>query len=316
MPVLVAVAVFALGCALRLPVSLQHQAQEEARHARLNEQQATTTAQLVELAQLRQSLVVAEQGLQEARWHLAAGEGMSDLLDRLAASGHVHGLHVERLEVHEEKPLAGYRKMPLEVQVVGRYPALRLWLDDWLGQARVLRTGDMHLAEADGQPGLLRLRLRIDAFHAPAPVPAPAALALIPARAASVPPRLDPFASRVARLAGTGLASVPLAQLEMVGSLSRGDAHEALLMAAGKLYRVRPGDRVGRDEGVVARVDQRQVEVHERLFTAGAWQERTAFITFAKRLGKEAPDQDERTHEMGGGGPIVDSAGNGSALSG
>lgn len=315
-PVLLAAVVFGLGCAMRLPALLQQQAQEEARHAELNEQQSASTAQLAELEQLQASVAIAEQRLQEARWHLAAGEGMSDLLDRLAASGHAHGLLIERLDVHEDEQQAGFRKVPLELQVVGRYAALRQWLDDWLSQARVLRSGDMSLATADGQPGLLRLQLQVDAFHAPASMPAPVVLARMPARAATAAPVVDPFAPGAMRLSISGLAGVPLAQLEMVGSLSRGAAHEALLMAAGRLYRVRPGDRLGRNEGVVARIDQRQVEVREQLFMAGVWHERTAFITLAKRLGKEAPDQDENVDEMGIGSPDVDPAGVGDALPG
>ena len=320
-PALVAVALFGLGCAIRLPTVLQQQAQEEARHTELDEQQSAMAVQLAELERLRASVATAERRLQEAHWHLAAGEGMSDLLERLAASGHAHGLLIERFVVHEDEQQkdeqqTGFRKVPLELQVVGRYAALRQWLGDWLGQARVLRSGDVQLAAVAGQPGLLRLQLRVDAYQAQAPLPAPAVLAHMPARGVPAAPAVDPFAPGATRLTGTGLASVPLAQLEMVGSLSRGAAHEALLMAAGRLYRVRPGDRVGRDQGVVARIDQSQVEVRERLFMAGVWQERTAFITLAKRLGKEAPDHDEDVDEMGVGSPVADPAGVGDALSG
>ncbi|MFJ4452416.1 pilus assembly protein PilP [Pseudomonas sp. NPDC089392] len=315
-PVLVAMVVFGLGCAMRLPASFEQQVQEDARHADLIQQQSASTAKLGELQQLQALLAVAEQRLQKAQWQLAAGEGMSDLLDRLAASGHAHGLLIERLDVHEEEPQPGFRKVPLELQVVGRYAALRLWLDDWLGQARVLQSAGMSLAAADAQPGLLRLQLQVDAFQSSAPMPAPAVFAQMPAKAATAAPAIDPFAPGATRLAGTGLAGVPLAQLEMVGSLSRGAVHEALLTAAGRLYRVRQGDRVGRDQGVVVRVDQRQVEVRERLYMAGLWHERVAFITLAKRLGKEAPEQDENIDEMGAGSAAMDSAGVGDALSG
>ncbi|SUD73678.1 type 4 pili biogenesis protein PilO/PilP [Pseudomonas putida] len=315
-PVLVAVLVFGLGCAFRLPAGLQQQVQEAARNATLNEQQAASAAQLVELERLQASLVFAERRLLEAHWHLAAGEGMSDLLERLAASGHAHGLLVERFDVQEAEQQAGYWKVPLEVQVVGRYVDLRQWLGDWLGQARLLRSGDMNLAAVEGQPGLLRLQLRVDAFQATAPVPAPDVLAHMPAMAATPVPAVDPFAPGATRTAGSGLASVPLAQLEMVGSLSRGAAHEALLMAAGRLYRVRAGERLGRNHGVVARIDQGQVEVHERLFMAGGWHERTAFITLANRVGKEAPNQNEESDEMDVGSPAADPAGVGDALPG
>lgn len=313
---LVAVVLFGLGCVVRLPVVWQAQAQEEARHADLHEQQAVSTAQLAELAQLQAAVAIAGHRLQEARWHLAAGEGMSDLLDRLTALGHAQGLLIERLDVHEEASQAGFNKVPLVLQVVGHYTALRQWLDGWLGQARVLRGGDMSLTAVEGRPGLLRLQLQVDTYQASAPVPAPASLAQIPARAAVLTPTFDPFAPRALRLSGTGLGSVPLAQLEMVGSLSRGAVHEALLMLGGRLYRVRPGDRVGRDLGVITQVDPHQVEVRERLFMAGVWHERMAFITLAKRLGKEASDHDENSDEVGAGTTAVDPVGVGGALSG
>ncbi|MEX5505109.1 pilus assembly protein PilP [Pseudomonas putida] len=315
-PVLVAGLVFGLGCAFRLPAALQQQAHEAARQATLTEQQAVSTAQLGELELLQASLAFAERRLLEAHWHLAAGEATSDLLDRLAASAHAHGLLVERFDVQEAEQQAGYRKMPLQVQVVGRYVDLRQWLGDWLGQARLLRSGDMKLAAVEGQRRLLRLQLRVDAFQAPAPVPAPDVLARMPAMAATPVPVVDPFAPGAAPMVGFGLASVPLAQLEMVGSLSRGAAHEALLMAAGRLYRVRAGERLGRNHGVVARIDQGQVEVHERLFMAGVWHERTAFITLAKRLGKEAQNPYEERDEMGVGSPVADPAGVGDASPG
>ncbi|WP_284353457.1 pilus assembly protein PilP [Pseudomonas putida] len=315
-PVLVAVLVFGMGCALRLPAGLQQQAQETTRQASLGEQRSVSAAKLVELEQLQAARVVAEQALKVAHWRLANGEDMSDLLDSLASSGHAHGLLVEQLDVHETEQQAGYRKTPLQVQVVGPYVALRQWLHDWLGQARLLRSGDMSLAAVAGQPGLLRLQLRVEAFQAAAPVPAPDVLARTPARAATPEPMVDPFAPAARRMAGSGLASVPLAQLEMVGSLSRGTSHEALLMAAGRLYRVRAGEPLGRNHGVVERIDQGRVEVRERLFMAGEWHERTAFITLAKRLGKEAPDRNENVDEMGVGSLAADPAGVGDAFPG
>lgn len=313
-PVLVAVLLFSLGCSIRLPSLLQQQAQEHARYAALDQQQAASSAQLAELEHLQAAVADAERRLREAHWHLAAGESMSDLLDRLAASGRAQGLLIERLEVHEDQQQAGFRRVPLELQVVGRYAALRVWLDDWLSQTRILRSGDMRLEAADDQPGLLRLRLQVDAYHASAPMPAAGLLAQLPAVAASPAPALDPFAPKAMQMASSGLASVPLGQLEMVGSLSRGAAHEALLMAAGRLYRVRQGDRLGRDLGVVTQVDPRHVEVRERLFLAGLWHERTAFVSLARRLGKEAPDQDENSEEMGTGGVAAYPAGVGDAL--
>lgn len=240
---------------------------------------------------------------------------MSELLDQLAASGHAHGLHFEQLNVLEEVEDAGYRRIPLDVRVVGRYSALRQWLDDWLGQVRLLRAGDMSMSAAEGRPGLLRLRLRVQAYHADVPDPAPAWLAQLPSRAELGPPLVDPFSAWTARVSRGDLAKIPLTQLEMVGSLSRGSEHEALLLSAGRLFRLRPGDRVGRDEGVVVLIDERQVEVRERLFLGGGWRERTMFLTLRKRVEGEVKEDDEMDSDRGVG-PAVDPPGVGDALPG
>ncbi|HDS1818407.1 TPA: pilus assembly protein PilP [Pseudomonas putida] len=295
------VLLLALGCGIRLPELRHSQGQIDAQHEQLNEEHSAKAAQVLELTHLEDSLAAAQQALEATRWHLSAGERMSDLLDFLAASGHEHGLLFERLDVHDEVSQPDYRTIPLDVHVVGRYAALRVWLDEWLGQTRLLRVGDMNMSQADGRPGLLRLRLKVDAYHANATPPAPVALAHVPARAAAMPPSLDPFSSSAVRMPPGGLGGVPLAQLEMVGSLARGGMHEALLLSAGQLFRVRPGDRLGRDEGVVVRVDAQQVEVRERWFVASAWQERTAILTLRKPLDKEVLDNDEEAMEMGGG---------------
>lgn len=107
-PVLVAVVLFSLGCAMRLPALLQQQAREDARHVELSQLQAASASQLAELERLKALTVIAEQRLQAAHWYLAAGESMSDLLERLAVSGHAHGLLVERLDVGEGEQQAGF----------------------------------------------------------------------------------------------------------------------------------------------------------------------------------------------------------------
>ncbi len=314
-PLALAVLLFGLGCAIRLPGMLQQQGEEEGKHAELTRQQAATQAQIAELQGVRAQLASDGQRLQKAQWQLAAGESMSDLLDRLSVSGREHGLLVERLDVHEQQQRQGFSVVPLKLQVVGSYPALRGWLDEWLGQARVMRGRSMRLAAGDGEPGLLRLQLRVDAYHAPVSGAAVAMLARLPARPATRAPALDPFAALATHLSA-GLTRAPLAQMEMVGSLTRGQEHQALLRAAGRLYRVRLGDRVGRDQGIVMHIGQRQVEVRERLFMAGVWHERTAFITLAKRLGKEAPDQNEKEDDLSAGGPAAHASGGRDALPG
>jgi type IV pilus assembly protein PilP len=303
LPAIAACLVMALGSLVRLPAWRELQAVERARLESLELEQASKASQLLAVQQRQAALGEAEQRLQDARWQLAAGGRMSDLLEQLAVSGHALGLHFEHLEVLEVEHLPGYRLTPLDVQVVGRYTALRVWLDDWLGQLRLLRAEEMHWHSAKEKPGLMRVRLKVNAYQADAPVPEPASLAQIPARAQGPAATLDPFAAWSGRTALGGLGSVPLAQLVMVGSLSRSGEHEALLETAGRLYRVRRGERVGRDEGVVVRIDEQQVEVRERLFVADKWRERTTFLVLRKSAGREAG-----ADEMAGDRDVDDAA--------
>ncbi|WP_085677948.1 MULTISPECIES: pilus assembly protein PilP [unclassified Pseudomonas] len=308
--------VFGLGCLFRLPHWLQLQDAEHTRQNRLLQDHETKAGEALALPGAREALDDAQQLLQDARWRLAAGAGMSDLLDQLAASGHAHGLHFEQLEVRDEVRQPGYRQTPVDVQVVGRYSGLRMWLDDWLGQVRLLRAEVLRLEPADEEPGLLRLGMRVHAYQADGSVPEPVALADSPARAQVLPVGVDPFSAWATRVAQRGLASVPLAQLQMVGSLQRGAQREALLASAGRLYRVRPGDRLGRGGGVVVLVGERQLEVRERLFIGGVWRERTVMLTLRKSANTEITDGDEMAVDVHGGGPDTQPAVPGSALSG
>lgn len=316
LPCAAGIIVFGLGCLLRLPQWLQLQEAEHTRQSRLFQEHEAKAAEVLALPHVREALDAAQQLLQDARWRLAGGAGMSDLLDQLAASGHAHGLHFEQLDVRDEVKQPGYWQTPLDVQVVGRYSGLRMWLGDWLGQVRLLRAEALWLEPADGKPGLLRLGMRVHAYQADSSVPEPASLADSPARAAVLPVALDPFSAWAKRIAQAGLASVPLAQLQMVGSLQRGAQREALLASAGRLYRVRPGDRLGRGGGVVVLVGERQLEVRERLFIGGVWRERTVMLTLRKSANTEITDGDEMAVDVHGGGPDTQPAVPGSALSG
>lgn len=232
LPCIAGLIVFGLGCLFRLPQWAQHQEAEGARQGLLLQAYETKAAEVLALARLKEAFADAQQLLQDARWRLATGAGMSDLLEQLAASGHAHGLHFEQLDVRDEVKQPGYRQTPLDVQVVGRYPGLRVWLDDWLGQERLLRAETLRLEPANDRPGLLRLGMRIHAYQADGPVPVPLSLADSPARAEVLPVGVDPFSAWATRVAPGGLASVPLAQLQMVGSLQRERQREAVLASA------------------------------------------------------------------------------------
>lgn len=250
---------------------------------------------------VRAALADLEQRLHLERWRLAAGEGMSELLDQLAVSGHEHGLLFERLEVLEEQQEAVYRRTPLDLQVKGSYPALRAWLEQWLGQTRLLTMPRLNLNGGDEHFGMVSAQLQVEAYHPGEVLEPPGALAVEPAQAALPVVVLDPFEAWRSGSAAQGLGRIPLEQLEMVGSLSGAGGRQALLFSAGRLYRVAAGDRLGRDEGVVVNIEAGQVEVRERLYLGGAWQERSRYLALRKSARVEVRDETEGAGEWNAG---------------
>lgn len=87
----------------QLAVSTEH---------RVRQVHEARTAQALDVDAERRALDDMEQRLRVERWRLAAGEGISELLDQLAVSGHEHGLLFELLEVLEEQQEVGYRRLP------------------------------------------------------------------------------------------------------------------------------------------------------------------------------------------------------------
>ncbi|MBC3464953.1 pilus assembly protein PilP [Pseudomonas sp. RW10S2] len=266
--------------------------------------------QVLALDDAEAALDSEEKRLRDARWRLSGGESMSDLLDQLAVSGRTYGLVFERLDVEEGVEAQGYRQVPLQMQVSGRYAALRPWLGEWLGQLRLLQVTRLQLEPAADRPGLLQLQVSVQAFHAGETLPVPASLADEPAGPIGRAPELDPFAPWSSRRHAEGLAGVPLEQLEMVGSLSRAGQTQALVRWAGRVYRVAKGDRLGREEGEVIQVDQDQVEISERLFNGGKWQQHSSYLTLSRRTGARSEREEtvDRHH-----GDAAGATGNGGA---
>ncbi|QVM91746.1 pilus assembly protein PilP [Pseudomonas entomophila] len=249
----------------------------------------------------RRALEEMEQRLRAERWRLAAGEGISELLDQLAVSGHEHGLLFERLEVLEERQEAGYRRLPLDIQVKGSYPALHAWLVQWLGQLRLLTVPRLNVSGGDERAGIVSARLQVDLHHPGEPLEPPDNLADEPARSTYPVVAFDPFQAGSDGSADPGLGRIPLEQLEMVGSLSGAGGRQALLRSAGRLYRVAAGEPLGRDEGFVVSIDAEQVEVRERLFIGGAWQERSRYLALGKSARGEVKDEIDGAGERDAG---------------
>lgn len=246
---------------------------------RLDEQQAT--------------LELARQHLHDSRWRLAAGGDMAELLEDLSRQGREQGLSFEQVDLSEPLAEPGYRTIPLALQVVGRYPTLRVWLDQWLGQLRLLRVQQLRLEAVDGKPGMLRMHLDVNAYAASqAGLEVPRSLAAEPARAKPGKPVIDPFRRKTGPATSSQLASVALEQLVMVGSLARQGEYQALLRLAGAVHRVRVGDPIGNAQGRIARIDEQQVEVLERLFVDGqGWLEQSRYLALRGSADTEVMDE-------------------------
>lgn len=262
-------------------------------------------AEVVGREHLNEALALARARLQDARWRLSAGAGMEDLLEHVAASGRTYGLTLERFE--SEVPIRedDYLRIPLQMSVSGRYQGLRMWLEEWGRQMRTLQVSSLSMSEVDGQEGQLQLQLAVHAFHAGEALPSPASLVDEPAHIALPAPRVDPFVPWSSRQAVEGLVGVPVEQLQMVGSLSRDGRIHALLEFSGRLHRVTEGDRLGRDDGVVAQIDEGRLEIRERVFVAGRWQGRSRYLVL--RGHKDQEVMDERKVAVGMGddpGPV------------
>ncbi len=272
-----------------------------------------------ELDALQATLDDARQQLQEARWRLAAGGDMAELLEQLSNLGREQGLLFEQVDVLDEVAEPGYQRIPLALRVVGRYRALRLWLDQWLGQLRLLRVQQLRLEAVDGQPGLLRLQVQVNAYHSgQEDLPIPGALATEPAMPAAQPPLVNPFRRVTDAEVSGSLASVPLEQLKMVGSLARQGEYHALLRLGGHVHRVRLGDRLGRDQGRVVKIEEQQVEVLERLFVGGqGWLELSRYLVLGKSTPREVMDEGDNTVGAAvGGDPDGQDGAGGTGLSG
>lgn len=285
--------VLGVGYFARLHALRMELAAVAAQGQRLHRELMSKGQQAQRLDELQATLGLARQHLDDSRWRLAAGGDMAELLEDLSRLGREQGISFEQVDLLEPLAGHGYRTIPLALQVVGNYPALRLWLDRWLGQLRLLRVQQLRLDAVDGKPGVLRMHMDVNAYAASqAGLEMPQSLAAEPARAETGKPVIDPFRRKTGLTASSQLASVALEQLEMVGSLARQGEYQALLRLAGAVHRVRVGDPIGNARGWITRIDEQQVEVLERLFVGGqGWLEQSRYLALRKSAVSEVMDE-------------------------
>lgn len=265
----------------------------------LKARHAAELAALEPLQALGEQVRQARQALQEAHWQLAAGDGTSELIAQLASHGHRYGLRFERIDVKDELAGEGYRVIPVHLEVAGAYPMLRRWLDEWLGQRRLLRLERLDMRPLDSAASALRWQMVVHAYQSEmTELPVPAALAHQPAHADEHWTGSDPFQAVDPRSA-RGLAHLPLEHLEMVGVLARRGQYEAILDANGHLHRIAVGAPLGGEGGRVLSIDAQRLVVGEPVGEGreGEFERRREL---RMRDGKTKDEANERT-QMGDG---------------
>lgn len=206
--------------------------------------------------------------LQGAQARLLAEDGLPGLLQAIAQAG--RGLLFEQVNVLPAQPQALHTDVPVQLRLVGDFAALSAFIDALAELPARVTLHDLHLAPVAGSEQL-RLQLQLKAYASGLPAEVPAASAPEVAR--------DPFAAQPSSSAEFVLERLPLEQLELVGHLADRRGAVALIRAAGALYPLRAGDRLGPDQGRVVRIDAQQLELVEQVWVEGAgWQGRSRVI--------------------------------------
>ncbi|MNJ21012.1 Pilus assembly protein, PilP [compost metagenome] len=215
--------------------------------------------------------------LQQARWQLSVGSDEPAVFETLSRLAEAHEVAIEQLQVLEASSAEHYLELPLQLRLRGAFSALAAFFADLAGQSRLVTLHGLSLKPADA--GLMHMELQARSYrqhslHALAEGLQPS----LPERRAVTVLR-DPFAPSALQPHADGLQRLALERLEMVGSLASRGVRYALIQADGRVHRLQVGDRLGRDQGQVVEVGERQIEVIEQVFVAGqGWQARRRIL--------------------------------------
>ncbi|WP_342623585.1 pilus assembly protein PilP [Pseudomonas alkylphenolica] len=236
-------------------------------------EQAEKAAGAQALAAHEAQLAVAYRSLDEARWRLAAGGELADLLEGIANQGQSSGVLVEQVELLAEILHDQHIEQSMQLQLQGTYPALLAFVHGLAYLPRLMTLQDFSLLPT--QAGL-RLQVHLSAYRSRL---TSAVSGLSGPESEPVPPvpevSRSPFEPSFLMQHRQYLETLPLDRFEMIGSLARGSARFALLQVAGVVHRLQLGDRLGRDQGQVVGIEEQQIEVAEQVFVVGkGWVER------------------------------------------
>ncbi|CAK9891786.1 hypothetical protein PS652_04650 [Pseudomonas fluorescens] len=211
--------------------------------------------------------------LQQARWQLSAGGGEPAVFETLSRLAEAHGVAIEQLQVLEASHAEHYLELPLQLRLRGTFSALAAFFAELAAQPRLVTVHGLSLKPADAQLMHMELHVRSYRHHS---------LQALAQREQPEAPELrtvavlrNPFAPSALQAHADVLQRLALEQFEMVGSLASRGAYYALIQADGQVHRLQVGDRLGRDQGQVSEISERQVDVIEQVFIAGqGWQAR------------------------------------------
>lgn len=221
---------------------------------------------------------------------LPGESGVPGLLEDIARTALANGLLVESVTPLEEQPRPFFNEQPVQIGVSGGYHDLATFVSALGSLSRITTVHDVALRREGKR---LRLDLLAKTYWHRQPVGRPGEpVVQAPPFAYDASGLRDPFQplvvqvdhlpGRAARAPDLNrprgvLESFAVAELEMVGTLSRGVQTFALLRAASsKVYRLTVGDYLGPDHGRVTAINDGSIELVE-LFPdeRGAWLERS-----------------------------------------
>ncbi|MGF6593208.1 pilus assembly protein PilP [Pseudomonas sp. 2835] len=212
-------------------------------------------------------------GLQQARWQLSAGGAEPAVFELLSRLAEAHEVAIEQLQVLEAATAEHYLELPLKLRLRGAYSALGGFFADLAAQPRLITVQGLSLKPADAQLLHMELQVRSYQSHSQPQLAQGAQPQTVQRRPVAM--LRNPFAPTALAVQADVLQRLALEQLEMVGSLASRGVRYALIQAEGRVHRLQVGDRLGRDQGQVAEIGERQVDVVEQIFIAGqGWQAR------------------------------------------
>ncbi|WP_241653125.1 pilus assembly protein PilP [Pseudomonas alkylphenolica] len=258
--------------ALFLAIEIQG---EQTQRLRLELAEKAPEAQQLAVGHAR--LMAAQLSLEAAHWRLAAGGELAGLVEDIAYQGQSHGVFVEQMEPIQEVLHDHHIEMPIQLRVRGTYAALSGFSQGLAQLPRLIIPQEFDLLPTEGQgPASLQLQVRVSAYRSREQRTATALPEFEPALARPVPGVVrSPFEPASATQQRQYLETLPLDQFELIGSLARRQVRHALLRVGGVVHRLQVGDRLGRDNGRVTRIDEHRVEIAEKVFVPDlGWVER------------------------------------------